>query len=194
MSLHITVAHTRATPRTVLLDAVVTATEAGAPECLITSIWSHASEVARLARDLAPVADVDPREAAAAGLLHDVGELLLLADRPAHYPALLGAAADHAAQLAAEKAAFGSDHALLGAEHLLDHRIADVVADAVADHPDPFRDSDLTTIVVAAADEIAEGNPDRHHATDLLGIDAAAAAVMLAAVRGSGAHGKLVAP
>lgn len=173
----------RATPRSVLLDAVVSATDADAPECAVTSIWAHASEVARLARDLAPVADVDPHDAGAAGLLHDIGELLLLARRPDDYGALLAAVHDHAGQLDAEKLAFGVDHALLGAEHLLDHRLAHVVADAVADHHDPFRESDPTTIVVAAADEIATGDPHRRHAMDLLGIAPEAAAVLLAAVR-----------
>lgn len=177
----------RATPRSILLDAVVAATAAGAPESVVTGRWSHASEVARLARDLAPMADVDPHDAAAAGLLHDIGELLLLARQPDGYGALLRASEDHAGQLGAEKLAFGVDHALLGAEHLLDLRIAHVVADAVADHHDPFRESDLTTLVVAAADEISAGDPGRHHAMDLLGIRPEAAAVLLAAVRTAGA-------
>ena len=177
----------RATPRSILLDAVVAATSASAPEAVVTRLWSHASEVARIARDLAPAADVDPHDAAAAGLLHDVGELLLLARQPEGYGALLLSSDDHAGQLGAEKLGFGIDHALLGAEHLLDLRIAHVIADAVADHHDPFRESDLTTIVVAAADEISAGDPERHHAMDLLGIAPEAAAVMLAAARSPGA-------
>ena len=176
----------RATARSILLDAVVSATDAGAPEGVVTRLWSHASEVARLARDLAPAADVDPHDAGSAGLLHDVGELLLLARQPDGYGALLAGSDDHAGQLDAEKLAFGVDHALLGAQHLLDHRIAHVVADAVADHHDPFRESDPTTIVVAAADEMAAGDPHRRHAMDLLGIGPEAAAVLLAAVRADG--------
>ena len=178
-----TMARTRATPKTILLDAVVAATAAGAPDDLLTAMWAHASEVARLARDLAPVAEVDSNEAAGAGLLHDVGELLLFARRPDDYTGLLLATYDHAGQLAAEKAMFGVDHALLGAEHLLEHRVAHVIADAVADHHNPFRESDATTIVVAAADEISSGEPTRRHALEVLGIEPRAAAVMLAAAR-----------
>ena len=177
-----------ATPRSLLLDAVVAATDAGAPEALVTSLWTHASEVARLARDIAPAADVDPHHAGAAGLLHDIGELLLLARHGGDYAALVSAGIHHAAQLEAEKLAFGIDHALLAAEHLLDHRIAHVVADAVADHHDPFRESDQTTIVVAAADEIVSAETGRHHAMDLLGISADAAAVLVTAMRSSAAH------
>lgn len=173
----------RATPRTILLDAVVAATAAGAPEDVLTEIWSHASEVARLARDLAPIAGVDPQDAAGAGLLHDLGELLLIAQRPDEYTAVLIGHPDHARQLAAEKAAFGVDHALVAAEHLLELRVPHVIADAVADHHDPFRDSDPTTIVVAAADEISSGEPGRRHALELLGISPCVASVMLKAVR-----------
>ena len=178
----------RTSPRAILLDAVVAATEAGACEDTITRLWAHASEVARLARDLAPMADVDPLEAAGAGLLHDIGEFVLLTTRPIDFSRVLSETSGHAEQLAMEKATFGFDHALRGAEHLLDHRIAHVIADAVADHHDPFRESDPTTIVVAAADEIADGDPTRRHAQDLLGIDRASAAVLLGSVRSAGTH------
>ena len=179
---------TRTSPRAILLDAVVAATEAGACEQTITRLWAHASEVARLARDLAPMVDVDPFEAAGAGLLHDIGEFAILIARPIDYARVLRDAAGHGDQLAMEKATFGFDHALRGAEHLLDHRVAHVIADAVADHHDPFRDSDPTTLVVAAADEIADGDPTRRHAQDLLGIDLASAAVLLGTVRSAGTH------
>ena len=173
----------RMTPRVVLTSAIQSATIAGGDDELITDLWAHASMVARIARALAPAADVDPSEAAAAGLLHDIGELLLLARRPVGYPLVVSRESSHAEQLAAEKEAFGIDHALLGAEHLLDLRLPDVVADAVADHHDPFRNSALTTLVVAAADEIAEADPDRRHALDLLGVAPdAAAAVRRAAI------------
>ncbi len=135
----------------------------------------HAVRVAATARLLAPAAGVRESDAFAAGLLHDVGELLLLQARPTEYAALYPTFTSHAQQLKAEKTAFGTDHALLGAEHLLDWRVPDVIADAVADHHDPFHTSEATTIVVAAADELVKGDPDRHHALDILEVDAAAA-------------------
>ena len=131
----------------------------------------HAVKVAAAARLLAPAAGVAPSDAFAAGLLHDVGELLLLQARPTEYSELYGTFTSHAEQLRAEKAAFGTDHALAGAEHLLDWRVPDVIADAVADHHDPFASSAATTIVVAAADELMGDEPDRHHALDLLELD-----------------------
>jgi putative nucleotidyltransferase with HDIG domain len=135
----------------------------------------HALRVAIAARLLAPTAGVRPSDAFAGGLLHDIGELLLLQAWPTEYAALHRRAATHIGQLRAEKAAFGTDHALVGAEHLLDWRVPDVIADAVADHHDPFPTSAATTIVVAAADELISAEAGRTHALDLLELDVAAA-------------------
>ena len=138
----------------------------------------HALEAAVAARLVAPMAGVRPSDAFAAGLLHDVGELLLLQARPTEYAAMYPAFTSHLHQLRSEKQAFGTDHALLGAEHLLEWRVPDVIADAVADHHDPFHQSDATTIVVAAADELLDDDIDRHHALDLMEIDTDTAAGM----------------
>lgn len=175
---------TRFTPRAILLNALESATLAGGDDELIGDMWSHATLVARIARAIAPAADVDPVDAAAAGLLHDVGELLLLARRPIGYLSVTACHLTHGEQLAAEKSIFGIDHALLGAEHLLDLRVPDVVADAVADHHEPFRDSPLSTLVVACADEIAAGDAGRRHALDLLGIRPDAAREVLRVAMG----------
>jgi putative nucleotidyltransferase with HDIG domain len=161
------------------MHAIESAGLAGEHDALLAEAWGHAALVARIARDLAPIADVDPVDAAAAGLLHDVGELLLLIARPGDYAGVKRGTPTHRGQLTIEKATFQTDHALLGAEHLLDHRMPDVIADAVADHHDPFRDSAATTIVVAAADEIVAGDPTHRHALELLGIRPETAAVIL---------------
>lgn len=142
---------------------------------VVSDAQVHAVRVATAARILAPAVGVRSSDAFAAGLLHDVGELLLLQERPTEYAAMYGGFTTHADQLRAEKEAFGTDHALVGAEHLLDWRVPDVIADAVADHHDPFRTSALTTIVVAAADELISEEPGRHHALDLLELDPAGA-------------------
>lgn len=143
----------------------------------------HAVEVAAAARLLAPMADVHASDAFAAGLLHDIGELLLLQAGPTEYAALVPTFTSHAHQLRTEKEAFGTDHALVGAEHLLDWRVPDVIADAVADHHDPFHTSAPTTIVVAAADELLGDDPGRRHALELLELDAEAADGLRARVR-----------
>ncbi len=132
------------------------------------SIRSHAVEVACLARELAPLIDADPGAAFSAGLLHDVGQLLLLRRDPSGYADLLRSGVSHAELLDGEKAHYDTDHALLGAEYLLELRLPDLVADAVADHHDPFVSSSATTIVVAAADELLGAEQSRRHAVGML--------------------------
>ncbi len=131
----------------------------------------HALDVACVAQRIAPIVGARPSDAFAAGLLHDVGELLLSQAHPTTYHQLLLDDPDHATQLKTEKAAYGMDHALLGAEHLLDWRIPDVIADAVADHHDPLPWSDPATLAVAAADELMHADPGRRHALDLLQLE-----------------------
>lgn len=145
------------------------------PDGVLPGCPGHAVLVATAARLLAPVAGVQPSDAFAAGLLHDLGELLLLQARPAEYASMHGTFQTHHGQLRAEKEAFGTDHALVAAEHLLDWRVPDVIADAVADHHDPFPTSAATTIVVAAADELISAEVGRTRALDLLEVDVAAA-------------------
>ncbi len=174
---------TRMSPRAIVLGAVEAATAAGGCDDMITEHWDHARLVARIAGELALTVGADPTDASAAALAHDVGELLLLARHPDVYAAIRPPSRAHHVQLEVEQLRFGTDHALLGAEHLLDHRIPHVIADAVADHHDPFPDSELTTIVVAAADEIVDEDPDRHGALDLLGITRSAGAMYLASGR-----------
>lgn len=171
LSQAITIVGTGVVQTLAIANAVVLVDTTG----IVTAAHDHGVRVAIAARLLAPAAGVQPADAFAAGLLHDVGELLLLQDRPSEYARLHATFATHDEQLRAEKQAYGTDHALVGAEHLLDWRVPDVIADAVADHHDPFPTSSPTTIVVAAADELISAEPGRHHALDLLELDVAAA-------------------
>lgn len=133
-------------------------------------IRTHAVEVACLARGLAPLADADAGDAFAAGLLHDIGQLLLMGRDPSAYLELLAVPSSHGDLLAREQYVFDTDHALAGAEHLLGLRMPDPIADAVADHHDPFVSSSPTTIVVAAADELLGSDDRRRHAVAMLDV------------------------
>jgi len=155
--------------------AIASSTACLDPHGMLAGRQEHAVLVATAARLLAPAAGVRPSDAFSAGLLHDVGELLLLQASPTEYASMYAGFETHHGQLRAEKEVFGTDHALAGAEHLLDWRVPDVVADAVADHHDPFHTSAATTIVVAAADELISDEAGRTHALDLLELDVAAA-------------------
>jgi putative nucleotidyltransferase with HDIG domain len=144
-----------------LLEAAI-AVVASDVRCRVVAeaIRAHSIEVACLARELAPLVDAPRDEAFAAGVLHDIGELLLLARDPLAALELRALGLSHAEMLRRECAWFGTDHALLAAEHLLDLRVDDAVVAAVADHHDPLG-SDPLTIVVAAADELLTGDAER---------------------------------
>lgn len=158
-------------PRAVFESACSEIGDVPAALALVAARRAHAFEVAALARDLAPLAGVCPEQAHAAGLLHDIGELLLLQRDPAGYAALLSAGLDHHDRLRAEKDEYGTDHPLLAAEHLLDLRVPDVIADAVADHHDPIAGSADTTMVVATADELLTRSPGERKLVEVLRVD-----------------------
>lgn len=74
--------------RNVLLEVTMSALLAapnGRHGTLVTQLWSHAQRTAAVARAAAPAFGVHPDRAYAAGLLHDVGKLVLL-DRLAVAP------------------------------------------------------------------------------------------------------------
>ncbi len=106
-------------------------------------VWAHSARVARLAERIARVEGSDDHvaeEAFTAGLLHDVGKLLL-ADNPATaYLELLARTGGEGEPLiAAERVAFSATHAEVGA-YLLDLWGLPVsLVEAVAWHHEPSR-------------------------------------------------------
>ena len=159
---------TRASAPTIFDEAY--AAVASDPRCRprAIEIRSHAVEVACLSRELAPLVDAEPGDAFAAGLLHDIGQLLLLRRDPEGYLGLLDEGLAHGDQLRREKSLYRTDHALLAAEYLLDRRVPDVIADAVADHHDPFVSAAGTTVSVSAADELLGADGQRRSSVRML--------------------------
>lgn len=115
----------------------------------------HAIEVATAARLLAGRAGVKPALAFTAGLLHDIGELLLWNQGQDEYVLARSAAVDAAHQFSIEVDLYGTDHALLAAEHLFEWRLPDEIIEAVGDHHDVTAAASDLTVLVAAADELA---------------------------------------
>ena len=76
--------------------------------------WRTNFRVAQMARYLAFQTDQNPDMGFTAGLLHDIGQLVLVNEKPEIYLAMLGAALDGDDLVAHERAAFGFDHAELG--------------------------------------------------------------------------------
>lgn len=109
----------------------------------------HAVHVACAARLLARRAGLNPGDAFAAGLLHDLGEMLLWRQDPDGYAAAHATWPDAATQLRAERGRYGTDHALLAREQLSSWHVPGTIADAVGDHHRPdLNHRDLSTAVV----------------------------------------------
>lgn len=76
--------------------------------------WRRNFRVAQMARYLAFQTDQNPDMGFTAGLLHDIGQLVLLNEKPESYPAILNESHDGDDLIAREYARFGFDHAMLG--------------------------------------------------------------------------------
>lgn len=100
----------------------------------LTEFWHHSLLVAETARVLAVEAHL-PRvdEAYLAGLLHDLGELMLLVGLP-EYPGLLAICPDEATLSGLEQKVLGTDHAAVGAWLADQWNLDSLLADAILFH------------------------------------------------------------
>jgi putative nucleotidyltransferase with HDIG domain len=117
-------------------------------------LWVHAATVAAAARYLAGLTKQDASLAFSAGLLHDIGKLVLgfrLEDR---YWSVLEDAARHGQSVAAiEREVFTCDHATVGAWLLQKWQLPTALVDAVGLHHDELDGTlavDLPSIVATA--------------------------------------------
>lgn len=140
---------------------------AGARAGDFDGFWRHALMVAELAQAIATATEQpNPEEAYLAGLLHDVGELLLLGGLPSSYGPLLGeAGGTETALVPLERAALQTDHAAVGAWLVDRWQLPSFMADALLFHHHSPED-------VALADPLTRALWVAH-ACDALAADAA---------------------
>ncbi|KRT55868.1 response regulator [endosymbiont of Ridgeia piscesae] len=107
----------------------------------IEALWRHCSRVGGLARQMAEaegVAKQMAQDCLLAGLLHDIGKLILAVNLPAEYQQMLDAVAAEPDQVdAIEQAAFGTSHGAVGAYLLGLWGLPESVVEAVAFHNHP---------------------------------------------------------
>jgi putative nucleotidyltransferase with HDIG domain len=133
------------------------------------AFWRHAIATAAAARTLAPPARQDPDTAFLAGLLHDLGTLVLVTCRPEAYRAVLAYQRAHdCLSTPAQQAVFGTDHAAIGSALAAHWKFPASIQAAVADHhrdaPGYAADAALPLpALIALADTLA-------HALDLAGL------------------------
>jgi HD-like signal output (HDOD) protein/signal transduction histidine kinase len=101
----------------------------------LTPFWRHSLSVAEAARDLgAALSYPHPEEAYFAGLLHDVGELLLLSALGGSYAQVLTLAEDETVLPTIEREHLGVDHADVGAWLIDRWNIDSAIADSILFH------------------------------------------------------------
>ncbi len=100
--------------------------------------WRHGIGAALCARALARSAELDVEAAFTAGLLHDIGVLVLLTTRPRHYARVLEYRAAHDCErVEAERELLGFDHARVGEALAERWRFPAEISRAVALHHAP---------------------------------------------------------
>lgn len=100
--------------------------------------WTHSLAVGVAASGLAASCGLEPGVARAAGLLHDVGKLVLASTLPAQYRScVLQAISSRALIHQAERIALGMDHASVGGCVLHTWRVPGMVVTAVSEHHRP---------------------------------------------------------
>jgi putative nucleotidyltransferase with HDIG domain len=128
----------------------------------VTPFWRHAVAAAVCARALASHLQVNPEYAYTAGLLHDIGRLVLVTQFQRHYEAVMAYRIQHdCSLLEAEQTILGIDHARVG--HLLtkNWKFPEEMQHSFSHHHDALStDMPALARVVIAANTIA-------HALDL---------------------------
>lgn len=117
-------------------------TPTGTPGFRLDMLWQHSLEVSVLADRIAKLIvprDIDFRQQAqTAGLLHDVGRLVMARKLPGGYKAVQELHSSKNIDLVdAEREVFGASHAELGAYILALWGLPDTVVEAVASHHSP---------------------------------------------------------
>lgn len=127
----------------------------GAPYDL-SQFWRHSVGVAAAARALATECGENVEFAFTAGLLHDIGRLVLVAGFPDAYAEVLRErAATDSYLIDAEREHLGLDHALVGAALAQRWRFPEPIRVAVAEHHDLPENAAKLSCLVQCADVLA---------------------------------------
>ncbi|HDS30481.1 MAG TPA: HDOD domain-containing protein [Firmicutes bacterium] len=122
------------------------------------TIWRHASAVAIIAKEFArQVKGVEPDVAATAGLLHDIGLLLMLVmEKRGIQEATESSQASAEPLVAHEDKIIGFNHQVMGECFIRSWRLPEIIAEAVGRHHTPLKDGfDPLAGVLWLADYIA---------------------------------------
>ena len=131
------------------------------------AFWRHSIATAACARVLARRMRFNQDYAFTAGLLHDIGRLVLVSTYPARYAdAIAWRAAHDCVLVEAERATLGVDHVMAGVALAEHWNFSDTMRQAIAFHHEPERaGAGFLATIIHVADAIV-------HALDIAGEDA----------------------
>ena len=123
--------------RTLVTACAVTGCFASGPgaEFDFDAFWRHAIATAACARVLAKSLKLNPETAFTAGLLHDLGTMVLVTRFPSDYRAVEAHRKQHDCSTSlAQQAVFGLDHAMIGSALAAYWKFPQAIQQAVAQH------------------------------------------------------------
>jgi putative nucleotidyltransferase with HDIG domain len=129
----------------------------GVPDELPAGFWDHSVSVAAGCAVAARVLSASRVEAICAGLMHDIGAVMLFRLDRAGYETRMAAGSEQAGTLLADELEmYGADHAALGADALAVWKIPASIVDALrAHHDDPAQTTNRLARVVIAGEALA---------------------------------------
>jgi HD-like signal output (HDOD) protein/nitrogen-specific signal transduction histidine kinase len=134
----------------------------GDPQYDFSGFWGHSLQVAEQARAIAVKTNYpDVEEAYLAGLLHDIGQLLLLGGVGDRYGELLQLRIDEAVLCDIEEPILGTDHAVVGAWLIDQWKLSSFMSDAILFHhraPDEIVNADALSRIVWSSHIISSCN------------------------------------
>jgi len=126
--------------------------------------WKHSLAVALAAKALASSAGLNPDHAFTAGLLHDIGRLVLVTCFPDHYRTVVeNRAVSDAFLVARERDVLGFDHTEVGAALAKRWKFSQEIGEAVRAHHQPWRPDTLPLVALIHVADVTA------HALDLAG-------------------------
>lgn len=147
-------------------------------------LWKHSLTTAFACKFIADDIDIDSNLMFTAGLLHDIGRVVLAQAKGAEYGKLINdALASGADPTAREKATYGFTHADVGASLMETWRLPAILVQAVRFHHQPASGGAVKKLAAGVcvgngeahrfehpADNLAGANPELQGALDMLGL------------------------
>jgi len=117
----------------------------------LNGFWRHAMNVAMAASTISPRLDLDPSEAFLAGLLHDIGELMLVVLVPDMMAEVERRVTAGEPAREVERMLLGTDHVEVGSAVARRWNFPAAIIEAIADHhrdcPEQGQDADLAVLL-----------------------------------------------